>query len=342
MKRLFSALLIVFLVHPFLYSADIPLVELAGEIGAELRWEPYRKIGSLGLGTTRVTFRPGSGSLVVNYTDEKAAGIEVRNGRLVATEATADTLRELFARYRTVDGPRISWVVIDPGHGGKDPGTNHSHYIDGETIHLIEKNIVLYVSQILKSQLTERFPGKNIVLTRNDDRYLELEERVEIANSIKLERETDAVIFVSVHANASLNPKTYGYEVWYLPPEYGRGNLVSEDIEGVGTEHVREILNTMKDEEFTVESVLLARYILDGLDVMIGNESKNLGLKEESWFVVRNAKMPSVLVELGFVTNVAEASLMADSIHLRKMAAGLYNGVTAFIEEFESKKGFTE
>ena len=92
----------------------------------------------------------------------------------------------------------------------------------------------------------------------------------------------------------------------------------------------------LKEEEFTVESVLLAKNILTGLDGTIGGVSKNLGLKEESWFVVRNAKMPSVLVELGFVTNINEASRMARIDHLRKMATGLYNGVTSFIEGFEN------
>ena len=115
-----------------------------------------------------------------------------------------------------------------------------------------------------------------------------------------------------------------------------------EELEGANTEGLRNILNTMKDEEFTVESVLLARNILEGLDGVIGASSKNLGLKEESWFVVRNAKMPSVLVELGFITNPEEAKLMSDQLHLRKMATGLYNGITEFIEQFESKKGFTE
>ena len=98
----------------------------------------------------------------------------------------------------------------------------------------------------------------------------------------------------------------------------------------------------MTDEEFTVTSVLLAKHILAGFDAMIGDASRNLGLKEESWFVVRNAKMPSVLVELGFVTNTAEAERMADPVHLRKMALGLYNGVTEFITGFESAGGSAE
>ena len=344
MVRLVGALAIalVLLLPAAIHPVDIPVIDLAEELGTDFQWEPYRRIGTLGLGTTRVMFRPGSGGLIVNYSEEREAEFAIRDGELFASEAATKVLREVFAAYRVTEGPRISAVVIDAGHGGKDPGTNHSHRIDDRTIHLVEKDIVLFVSKLVQEKLQSRFLNKNIVLTRSDDRYLELEERVQIANSIELSDETDAVIFVSVHANASLRPASYGYEVWYLPPEYGRGDLVAEELSGANTEGLRSILNTMKDEEFTVESVLLARSILDGLDGEIGESSKNLGLKEESWFVVRNAKMPSVLVELGFVTNPREAELMSDQLHLRKMAVGLYNGIADFIEQFESKKGFTE
>ena len=74
----------------------------------------------------------------------------------------------------------------------------------------------------------------------------------------------------------------------------------------------------------------------------IGNRSRNRGLKEESWFVVRNAKMPSVLIEMGFITNREEALLMQDAAYLKDMAQGIYNGINSFIQEFESTKGFTE
>ena len=104
--------------------------------------------------------------------------------------------------------------------------------------------------------------------------------------------------------------------------------------DSVEAEEIRGILNDMKDEEFTTESILLATSILSGLDQAVGAESKNLGLKEESWFVVRNAKMPSVLVELGFVTNVGEAIRLSDPAYLRRLAMGLYNGVAGFIEQF--------
>jgi len=339
LAKLRVVLLLVFVVCR-LYGESIPLIELAEELKVDFKWEPYRQIGTLARGETKITFRPQLYSFYVNHSEEiKAGAIELQEGTLLASASAAAFLRETFARAAAPAGPTISWIVIDPGHGGKDPGTNHSHQVDGKRIYLVEKDIVLYVSGELKKMLEDRFPDKNIILTRSDDTYLKLEERVEKANRIELESEFESIVFISVHANASLNSATYGYEVWYLPPEYGRGNLLSENLIEAEEKDLRQILNTMKDEEFTVESILLAQSILNGLDTTIGDESRNLGLKEESWFVVRNAKMPSVLVELGFVTNVAEASRMAESAHLRKMANGLYNGVTAFIEDFEGRTG---
>jgi len=339
LAKLRAVVLLLLLSFP-VWGEGFSLIELAEELQLDLKWEPYRKIGTLARGTTKVTFMPAVDSLVVNRKEEVKSGkIELRDGTLLASDSAAGFLRELFAVTDTIDGPHVSWIVIDPGHGGKDPGTNHRHTINGKSVYLVEKDIVLFVSTELKRMLENRYPGKGVVLTRSDDTYLKLEERVEIANTIELEAADESIVFISVHANASLNSATYGYEVWYLPPEYGRGNLLSEDIVGADTKDLRQILNTMKDEEFTIQSVLLAQDILNGLDMTIGETSKNLGLKEESWFVVRNAKMPSVLVELGFVTNVTEAGRMADSTHLRKMAAGLYNGITAFIEDFESNTG---
>ena len=321
---------------------DVAVVDLLDDLEAELSWEPYRQIGSIHDSESRVTFAAGSDRAVVNHTQEKVIGsIYVKNGELMASERAEISIRAIFsAKTELISGPRISAIVLDPGHGGRDPGTNHSHVVEGKIYDLVEKQIVLQVSTILQGLLKRRFPGIDILMTRTDDRYLELEERVEIANSLELDDMEEAIIFVSVHANASLNPQSYGYEVWYLPPEYDRKDLVK--AEGIEAVEIRGILNDMRDEEYTIESILLARSILDGMDGAVGDDSRNLGLKEESWFVVRNAKMPSVLVELGFVTNTEEAVRLSDPAYLRKLSIGLYNGVANFVDSFILKHGSIE
>ena len=314
--------------------AEVALSTLIEEENLGLQWEPYRKIGVIYRDSDRLLFRPGTDRMIVNYGAERIAGdITIKDGIITFSDTAATFVKSFFKEKELQQGPVIRAVVIDPGHGGRDPGTNHSHVIGDKKIYLVEKDLVLNVAKDLYYMMSRRYPAKQIVLTRDDDTYLRLEERVEIANSIELNTESEAIIFVSIHANASLNPKSYGYEVWYLPPEYGRKNLISESEAG---ENVRPILNMMKDEEFTIESILLGQRILDAFDGIIGENSLNRGLKEESWFVVRNARMPSVLIELGFVTNPEEALRMTEPEYLHRMAQGLYNGISGFIENFES------
>jgi N-acetylmuramoyl-L-alanine amidase len=267
----------------------------------------------------------------------RSGTVGYRDGTVTFSDEAVEYVRELFEHDEHTTGGYVAAIVLDPGHGGRDPGASHSHTIGDRHIDLIEKDIVLGVARDLYALLEARYPDREIVLTRKGDEYLKLEERVAIANEISINPVNEIMVFVSIHANASLNPSTYGYEVWYLPPEYGRTNLVSSDEVGEGASSVLPILNLMRDEEYTTESITLAQSILDAFDESVGDESRDLGLKEESWFVVRNAKMPSILVELGYLTNSREAQNMSDEEYLRKLTVALYNGITRFVEDFETR-----
>jgi len=178
-----------------------------------------------------------------------------------------------------------------------------------------------------------RYPDRTILLTRTDDSYPSLEQRVDIANTIKL-GETEAIIYVSIHANASFNKNTRGFEVWYLNPDYRR-TVVDEQTAKEKGQDIAPIINTMLEEEFTTESIILAQKVYQRMGKMIGGESPGRGIKAEEWFVVRNAKMPSILIEVGFVTNRNEALLLTQAGYLRRIADAIYNGVCDFIEHFE-------
>ena len=102
-----------------------------------------------------------------------------------------------------------------------------------------------------------------------------------------------------------------------------------------------KILNEMMEEEYTTESILIAKFIMDGLNLQIGSKTVSRGIKAEEWFVVKNSKMPSVLVELGFLTNYDEACNLNDKAYLQKSALGIYNGISAFVTHFERSRGFT-
>jgi N-acetylmuramoyl-L-alanine amidase len=197
----------------------------------------------------------------------------------------------------------------------------------------MEKDLVLLVSKQVTELLKRQYPEKNVVLSREDDVYLTLEERTTKANSISRGKNED-ILYISIHANASLNSSAKGYEVWYLPPEYRRDLISPEEKEGY-EETVIPILNTLLEEEYTVESILLAQSILTGLDSTIGTLSPNRGLLQEEWYVVRNARMPSVLIEIGFVTNKQEFQLLTSSEYLQKISQGIYTGITSFVSNFE-------
>ncbi len=225
---------------------------------------------------------------------------------------------------------RVGVILIDPGHGGKDPGAVGSYTENGKAVSVREKDVVLTVSLNLYKQLKAAYPDKKILLTRNSDTFPTLEDRVNMANNIRLKK-NEAILYISIHANASLNTRASGFEVWYLPQSYRR-TLVDTNST---SKEVAPILNSMLEEEFTMESILIAKNILEGLDSQIGKKSKKRGLREKEWFVVRNAKMPSVLVELGFVTNPVEAKLLSTPSYLQKCATGIYNGLVSFITLFE-------
>jgi N-acetylmuramoyl-L-alanine amidase len=313
-------------------AGDQALREEIMRLDLQFRWDPYLETGTLYRGNRSLAFAL-EGSFIVLDNRIIESGTVYRNdeGALFADESFISALRKRFPEADP-SSLSVSTVIIDAGHGGKDPGAVGRHTGENGQLILYEKDIVLAVASDLHRRLSTEYPEKQIILTRSDDTYLTLEERTEIANAVSL-RDNEAMVFISIHANASLNTGATGFEVWYLPPDYRRELIDPESIDP-DMRDVAPILNTMLEEEFTVESILLARSVSAGLEASIGSESDNRGLKEESWFVVRNAKMPSVLVELGFVTNPLEAALLSEPSYLKKLSEGIYNGVTGFIGRF--------
>ncbi|MBN1835867.1 MAG: N-acetylmuramoyl-L-alanine amidase [Spirochaetales bacterium] len=331
------------------HGAGLELDSVLAEVKGTLQWEPLTETGQIvlsggGLGDKgdRVLFQVGSPWLIVNFRDMINTGPVLRErGALVFPDNAVEALSAYFAeRVRRASLHRVAAILIDPGHGGKDSGAIGSYTVGKRDVRLEEKDVVLDVSLRLHELLAAEYPDKRIELTRKDDTYLKLEERTELANGVEL-REQEAIIFVSIHANAAFNRRAKGYEVWVLPGDYRRTLI---DLEALGEENraIAPILNVLLEEEYAIESVTLARSVLKGFDETVGQLSPNRGIREESWFVVRKAKMPSILVELGYVTNEEEARLLGHPSYLQKLAQGIYTGIRRFVASFESTKGFTE
>ena len=322
-------------------SAWIDLAAAASGLKASVSYDPMTGTGHILKGADLVRFKTGlpvyavgSGNLLrIPAIRDSGAKLEIPEPSIAAISAWFEERdKERASRFS------IAAILIDPGHGGKDPGAIGEFGTGKDRVRITEKDVVLAISNDVYARLQTRWPDKRILITRSDDTFPSLDDRVDMANDVKL-GVNEAIIYVSVHANASFNKNASGFEVWYLNPEYRRSVVDPSRSKGVDAQ-VLPILNAMLEEEYTTESMLLARGILGGLKDTVGDVSLDRGLREEEWFVVKNAKMPSVLVEVGFVTNEAEARLLADDDHLRKLGDGIYNGVVEFINYFEHRKGF--
>ena len=322
-------------------SDYVTLRQFLEEIKGELLWNPVTRTGYIQKGNSSIQFKLDIPVAMTDFSENiNIDPLVQREGVIYLTSRTRQLFIDHFSRNAAETAPRVTTILIDPGHGGKDPGAVMNHKGKGIDFYIEEKNVTLKVSLLLYEMLRNRFPMKRILLTRSDDRYLKLEERVELANSL-IPGDNEAVIYVSIHCNASFNKSARGFEVWYLPPDYRR-DLIDEESVDKNEKDIVPILNTLLEEEYTMESISLAQDILDGLEDRIGPITVNRGLKEESWFVVRNAKMPSVLLELGFISNREEAERLSSDDYLNKIASGIYNGIYMFIDRFEKSKGFTD
>ncbi|MGP1588040.1 MAG: N-acetylmuramoyl-L-alanine amidase [Treponemataceae bacterium] len=315
----------------------VSLTDASKKMGATLFYDPFSKSCTLQKNGNTLSFKAEQDIAVLNY--RKLIGIQkpiFYKGQIFVSKSLIDEAELLFISKQSESFFKIGAVLIDPGHGGKDPGTIGVIETDGKKQFIYEKDIVLSVGKELHEMLVSKYPDKKILLTRSTDVFLTLEQRVEIANSVKL-AENEAIVYVSIHANSAFDKKASGFEVWYLSPGYRRDILTEKDANA----ELLPILNSMMEEEYTTESILIAKFIHDGMQKQIGTYSKGRGLKAEEWFVVRNTKMPSVLVEVGFVSNVQEALYLADKNYLHKISLGIYNGVASFITHFEQSRGFT-
>jgi N-acetylmuramoyl-L-alanine amidase len=317
----------------------------AVENRAEFHWDSFFRGGIFSLGEHQGAFTAAAmagetGFFMMDSKEIFSVALPwLDQGELFFPESFVQAAANAFSRYFEDDASRfrIAAIIIDPGHGGKDSGAVGTLTLNGRTVKVVEKEITLNVSKQLKTLLAGEYPDKRVLMTREGDSYPSLEARTVIANSVPL-KENEAIIYISIHANASLNKHVRGYEVWYLSPDYRR-NVIDQSRYSDNAE-VIPILNAMLEEEFTKESVIIAQSILKAFGETMGKSMPSRGIKAEEWFVVRNSRMPAVLVELGFVSNREDALLLTNETDLRKMTEAVYKGITGFVGVFERSGGF--
>lgn len=229
----------------------------------------------------------------------------------------------------------IKRIVIDPGHGGKDPGAVGPSGLK-------EKDVNLDIARILKSLLQERLEVE-VILTREDDRFVALDERARVAN------QSSADLFLSIHCNAAPRGRkgVRGVETYFLSVaktdearavearENASIRFELDDREAYDFDDVSLILWDLAQNEFLKESQRLAEFVQGGLAGSVKIE--NRGIDQAGFFVLNGVYMPSVLIECAFISNVEEEAMLKTTSFRRKLAEGILKGIAAFKKEQEAR-----
>lgn len=233
------------------------------------------------------------------------------------TEKTTISLPEVFAL-------KVRRIILDPGHGGKDPGAN----IYGVN----EKDIALQIGLSLRRIIQQKNPEIKVYMTRTTDKYVALDARTAFANK----QEGD--LFVSIHINASPHPTLNGIETYYL-------NLTTDDeaLSLAAKENqtslksisdLQSILNDLMTNSKILESNKLADVVHSSLMTITdntGNHTTDLGVKKAPFIVLLGAQMPSILIEAGFLTNDEERNQLQTAKYRRIVAEGIYRGIVNYM-----------
>jgi N-acetylmuramoyl-L-alanine amidase len=242
-----------------------------------------------------------------------------------AVERSKKIPRGALARQLALGVRRI---VVDPGHGGKDFGA------PGFTPGIHEKDVVLEIAKRVSKKIREEL-NLEAILTRSDDRYLTLEERTAFANT------HGADLFVSIHTNASRDPRAYGTETYFLNLATDNESIRVAAMENAtSTKNISDlhsILNDLLRNAKINESSRLAEVVQASL---MGNlrrrgydRLKDKGVKQAPFYVLLGARMPSILVETAFISNRDECRLLTSSAFQDHLAESIVKGLRAYIGE---------
>jgi len=225
-------------------------------------------------------------------------------------------------------GLGIHTIIIDPGHGGKDPGAM--------AFGLKEKEIVLAVARKLRHILQEKY-DYTVLMTRDRDVFLPLEERTALANT------AGADLFISIHVNAHPDKSAHGVETFYLNLATNSEAMRVAARENATSTHniseMQDILADLMQNSKILESSRLAQFVQANLVSGLNGSSyatRDLGVKQAPFYVLIGAEMPAVLAEISFITNPKEARLLASPDYQEEIARQIAAGISAYVEHYSS------
>ncbi len=241
-----------------------------------------------------------------------------------------------FAKTAKTAKHRIRTIVIDPGHGGKDPGAVGKYY------KLHEKDIALDVAKRLKKLLTSR--GIKVYMTRQNDKFISLWKRADIANK------KNADLFVSVHANSSRYRSAKGFETYYFSQASDDSAKALEAAENAALDFDSDSLDKYNKNAKAIaydmaltENKRVSRDIAEYVTKYVRRKIyvRDRGLKSARFWVLKATYMPAVLVEIGFISNKKEEGLLRTASHRQRIAEGLAKGILTYKNEYEKENGFS-
>lgn len=231
---------------------------------------------------------------------------------------------------------KVKTVVIDAGHGGHDPGT-HGDFSE-------EKDVALNVAKKVGSYINEYLPDVKVIYTRDKDAFVELEQRAVIANK------NNADVFISIHANAVSKNTIYGTETYVMGAHKTEGNFevakrensvilyedgYEEKYEGFDPNSPEsQILFSLSQSAYIENSLYLASQIEDQFGKRAGRRSR--GVKQAGFWVLWRTSMPSVLVEIGYLTNPKEEKELNSESVQGNIASGIFRAFRDYKNEIES------
>jgi N-acetylmuramoyl-L-alanine amidase len=237
---------------------------------------------------------------------------------------------------------KLNTVVIDPGHGGEDPGASG--------LKTKEKDIVLAVALDLGKIINEKQKDVNIIYTRSEDKFIPLHERAEIANR------NNADLFISLHANANKNHYIYGAETYAMGLYTNDKNLevakkenavitfekdYSTHYEGYDPNSSESfIIFTLIQNTYSSQSLEFAGIVQNSFEKSA--ERYNRGVKQAGFLVLWRTTMPSILIEIGYISNPKEEQFLSSSDGQMKLAMAIYNAFAEYKNHIESKSAFNK
>lgn len=310
-------------------ASYIPLKSICDSYGIECDYDSVSQVITMSKGHVEARALAGSEMVIVNGRQvQLSAPVERRDNLIVVPPDFNARVVGDFVTARAVVHEKYRKIVIDAGHGGKDPGA-----IGYSGAH--EKDVVLDISRRLQRNLERN--GFEVEMTRDRDEFLSLEKRTEIASR------SGADLFVSIHANASESRGVQGIEVYTLrelnyseknEPQRQRNHWLMFDTLNMNKTDpvVKDIVEDMLFNHKVPEAVTLAEHIRR--DLSSATRAEDRGMKKAGFFVLRNTLIPAILIEVGFLTNPQEERLLKSADYRQKIADGVAESILRYARRY--------